>query len=101
MRGIVMICALMSASLAIDEAFASQKRLYRGQAQTGRIAPAGPADDGYFSNYLTGPGGTRTPIMDYPGSATVITRKMMDDINARNICDALRYAPGVTVSGCW
>ena len=38
--------------------------------------------------------------MDVPGSTTVITRKMMDDFQSRNLCDALRMAPGVTVGGC-
>jgi outer membrane receptor for ferric coprogen and ferric-rhodotorulic acid len=58
-------------------------------------------DVGYFSNYLTGPAGMKTPVRDYPGSATVITRKMMDDFQARSVCDALRLAPGVSVGGCW
>ena len=38
--------------------------------------------------------------MDVPGSTTVITRKMMDDFQTRNVCDALPMAPGVTTSGC-
>ncbi|MBM3654516.1 MAG: Plug domain-containing protein, partial [Alphaproteobacteria bacterium] len=42
----------------------------------------------------------RAPIMEVPGSATVITRKMMDDMQSRSLCDALRLAPGVTTSGC-
>lgn len=68
-----------------------------------RPAPQNPArgDDGYFSPYLTGAGGRKVPLNEYPGAATVITRKMMDDIQARSLCDALRYAPGVWVGGCW
>ena len=65
-----------------------------------RSAPPPYSDDGYFSNYVTGPAGTRTPIMQVPGSTTVITRKMMDDFQSRSLCDALRLAPGVTTSGC-
>ena len=63
-----------------------------------RLAPH--ADDGYFSDYLSGPGGQRTRLRDYPGSATVITRKMMNDFQANDLCDALRLAPGVIASGC-
>ncbi|MFO1104454.1 MAG: TonB-dependent receptor [Methylocystis sp.] len=58
------------------------------------------SDDGYFSNYVTGPTGAPTPIMQVPGSASVITRKMMDDFQSRSLCDSLRLAPGVSTSGC-
>ncbi|PPD45307.1 MAG: TonB-dependent receptor [Methylocystis sp.] len=58
-------------------------------------------DSGYFSDYVTGPGGRKTRTEDIPGATTVLTRKMLDDLNPRNACDALRYAPGVFVTGCW
>jgi outer membrane receptor for ferric coprogen and ferric-rhodotorulic acid len=70
------------------------------RAQIHRAAPPQYSDDGYFSNYVTGPTGTPTPIMQVPGSASVVTRKMMDDFQSRSLCDALRLAPGVTTSGC-
>jgi outer membrane receptor for ferric coprogen and ferric-rhodotorulic acid len=38
--------------------------------------------------------------MQVPGSTSVITRKMMDDFQSRNLCDALRLAPGVSSGGC-
>lgn len=57
-------------------------------------------DDGYFDGFITGIGGDKIPVGEYPGSATVITRKIMDDFQARSVCDALRLAPGVSVSGC-
>lgn len=99
MRRFLMVAVLTFGAASIDDvAFAGSKG--RGVAK-GRAAPAARSDDGYFSNYITGPGGTKIPVRDYPGSATVITRKMMDDFQARNICDALRMAPGVSVSGCW
>jgi len=101
MRGILVSCALLSAFLATDDALARQKRLYPSHAPGRQAAPARIGDDAYFSNYLSEPGGRKTPVMEYPGSATVVTRKMMDDMNARNLCDALRYTPGVFVSGCW
>jgi outer membrane receptor for ferric coprogen and ferric-rhodotorulic acid len=68
--------------------------------QVHRAPPPRYSDDGYFSNYVTGPTGAPTPIMQVPGSASVITRKMMDDFQSRSLCDSLRLAPGVSTSGC-
>jgi outer membrane receptor for ferric coprogen and ferric-rhodotorulic acid len=75
-------------------------------AKSKRHPPAAPSaeaasEDGYFYHYLTGSAGQKIPVMEYPGSATVITRKMMDDFQARSVCDALRLAPAVAASGCW
>jgi len=71
------------------------------RARVHRVAPPPPYyDDGYFSNYVTGPTGAPTPVMQVPGSTSVITRKMMDDFQSRDLCGALRLAPGVTTSGC-
>lgn len=81
------------------ESVAAQPRIRGVQARMQRAAPA-PADVGYFARYVTGPGGTRIPVREVPGSTTVITRQMMDDFQARSVCDALRFAPGVTVGGC-
>jgi outer membrane receptor for ferric coprogen and ferric-rhodotorulic acid len=63
-------------------------------------APSRGADDGSYVNYLTRPDGTKTPLLDYPGSATVVTRKMMDDMQARSVCGAMSVAAGVSVGGC-
>jgi outer membrane receptor for monomeric catechols len=41
-----------------------------------------------------------TQIDRYRGTTTVITRKMLDDYNARTMCDALRLVPGVFAGGC-
>lgn len=85
------------------ESVPAQPRLRGAAARIQRVAPA-PAydgyDDGYFAKYITGPGGARMPIRDYPGSASVVTRKMMDDFQSNSLCDALRFTPGVTVGGC-
>lgn len=86
--------------LATYQASEAQPRLRGHQARIQRVTPATPPDDGYFTQYLTGPAGRKTPLREYPGSATVITRKMMDDIQANNLCDALRFAPGVVAGGC-
>lgn len=94
-----LLIAMMAAGVLSplgDAGLAREKRRLPSVA----VQNEGGRDIGYFSNYLTGPGGMKTPIRDYPGSATVITRKMMDDFQARSVCDALRLAPGVFVSGC-
>lgn len=88
------------ACMGVTAPAAADWRVRGFRAPIHRSAPPAYTDDGYFSNYVTGPAGTRTPIMQVPGSATVITRKMMDDMQSRSLCDALRLAPGVTTSGC-
>lgn len=95
-RFLTIFAALTVLALACEPAFAKGKA--RPAPTTAR---GGDRADGYFDQFITGPGGQRIPVRDYPGSATVITRKMMDDFQARNICDALRLAPGVSASGCW
>jgi outer membrane receptor for monomeric catechols len=37
------------------------------------------------------------PVLDPPGQTTVLTRQMLDDINATSLRDALRSTAGVTV----
>jgi outer membrane receptor protein involved in Fe transport len=70
-------------------------------AATQRVRRAPPAQsDDYFAADVTGPTGKKTPAAQVPGSTSVITRKMMDDVQARSLCDALRIAPGVSTSGC-
>jgi outer membrane receptor for ferric coprogen and ferric-rhodotorulic acid len=93
MRKIILTLAAASVLSSLGDAGVAGERR-RAATRTGR-------DVGYFSNDLTGTGGTKIPLRDYPGSATVITRQMMDDIQARSLCDALRLAPGVTVGNCW
>lgn len=98
MRAILIVIAAVTA-LAVMEASAGP-RIRGAPARVQQAWPAPHADDGYFSNYLSGPAGQRTRLRDFPGSATVVTRKMMDDFQANNLCGALRFAPGVVVSGC-
>jgi len=52
---------------------------------------------GYATRYVTGPGGERVPIMDVPGSATVINKQILDDQQATTLGQALRNVSGVTV----
>jgi outer membrane receptor for monomeric catechols len=53
----------------------------------------------YYQPYATGVDGHEHPIMQIPGSATVLSREILDDQNARSLRDALRGAAGVTVTG--
>jgi outer membrane receptor for ferric coprogen and ferric-rhodotorulic acid len=56
-----------------------------------------PGDTGYYVPYVTGPGGTRVPVMQVPGSVTVVPRSLMDDQQATTLGEALRNVPGVFV----
>ena len=87
------------ALIGLTTAAAADVRVRGSRARVYRVPPP-YYDDGYFSNYVTGPTGTPTPVMHVPGSTSVITRKMMDDFQSRDLCGALRLAPGVTASGC-
>ncbi len=63
-------------------------------------APAQTTDnDGYYVPYVVGVDGKKYPIMEIPGSVTVISRQLMDDQQATTLGDALRNVSGVTVRG--
>jgi len=53
--------------------------------------PAAP----YKANRLSSP--RAEPILDVPGQTTVLTRQVLDDMNATSLRDALRSTAGVTV----
>jgi len=54
--------------------------------------PAAP----YKADRLSPPRATQ-PILDIPGQTTVLTRQILDDMNATTLRDALRSTAGVTV----
>lgn len=60
---------------------------------------AQPADNGYYVPYAVGVDGKKYPIMEIPGSVTVIPRQVIDDQQATTLGDALRNVSGVTVRG--
>jgi outer membrane receptor for monomeric catechols len=64
------------------------RRVLSGQrfARAARYSPNGPR----------GLSRATPPILKPPG-ATVLTRQVLDDMNATTLRDALRYVPGVTV----
>jgi outer membrane receptor for monomeric catechols len=53
--------------------------------------PAAP----YKANRLSSP--PARPILNVPGQTTVLTRQVLDDMNATTLRDALRSTAGVTV----
>ncbi len=57
------------------------------------------ANEGYYVPYVVGVDGKKHPIMEIPGSVTVISRQLMDDQQATTLGDALRNVSGVTVRG--
>jgi len=52
---------------------------------------------GYYTPYLSGPDGRRVPIMEVPGSAVVLNRRILDDQQVRTLGEALQNVSGVTV----
>jgi outer membrane receptor for ferric coprogen and ferric-rhodotorulic acid len=66
---------------------------------TSPAAPGGQSrgTSGYYVPYVTGPGGQQVPVMQVPGSVTVVPRRLMDDTQATTLGEALRYVPGVFV----
>ena len=54
--------------------------------------PAAP----YKANRLSSPRSSQ-PILNIPGQTTVLTRRVLDDMNATSVRDALRSTAGVTV----
>ena len=61
--------------------------------------PAHVDETGYYVPNIIGPDGKKYPIMEIPGSATVISRQLIDDQQATTLGEALRNVSGVTVRG--
>jgi outer membrane receptor for ferric coprogen and ferric-rhodotorulic acid len=55
------------------------------------------SNGGYYVPYVMGADDEKHPIMEIPGSVTVISRQLMDDQQATTLADALRNVSGVTV----
>jgi outer membrane receptor for monomeric catechols len=49
----------------------------------------------YYANRLSSP--RAEPILNFPGQTTVLTRQVLDDMNATSLRDAMRSTAGVTV----
>ena len=99
-KAVALFLLIVVATVGLTTAAAADARVRGARARVHHVAPPPYTEDVYFSDYVTGPTGRRTPVMQVPGSTSVITRKMMDDFQSRNLCDALRLAPGVSGGGC-
>jgi outer membrane receptor for monomeric catechols len=58
----------------------------------GYVDPAAP----YKANRLSSPRASE-PILNIPGQTTVLTREVLDDMNATSVKGALRSVAGVTI----
>ena len=82
---IVALCASQSALAA------SGKRLPQAHTTVPATDPAAP----YKANRLSFSRGET--ILDSPGQTTVLTRQVLDDMNATSLRDAMRSTAGVTI----
>lgn len=91
--GLIAIC------FAIPVAADPSARRVKAHRAASPATAAASSNDSYYVPYVTGAGGAKYPIMEVPGSATVVSRKLMDDQQAITLGDALRNVSGVTVRG--
>jgi outer membrane receptor protein involved in Fe transport len=98
----LLVVALLGTAVTLVTTSAVGDVLVRGTkapvlTQPGPSGGYNPRDTGYFVPYVTGPGGTRVPVMEVPGAVTVVPRSLMDDQQATTLGEALRNVPGVFV----
>lgn len=77
--------ASIAATLLIAVSGALAEPVVRGAKTRKAHAPTAPAqttDNGYYVPYVMGADGVKHPIMEIPGSVTVISRQVMDDQQA-------------------
>jgi len=85
---LALLIALLLVSSAPGDAFARHRRARHPlETEPGR----------YYTPYLTSPDGRRVPIMEVPGSATVINRQILDDQQVTTLGEALPNVSGVTL----
>jgi hypothetical protein len=90
MPRILLIAAATVFACHVTVATAAQRTASHNQVQDRRLPPASRSE--YLEYYVTGPLGNQTRVDRIPGSVTVITRRLIDDLQARSVCDALRMA---------
>jgi outer membrane receptor for monomeric catechols len=57
------------------------------------------SERGYSATCATGPTGEKKPIMEVPGSVTVLPHRALNDLSPTSISRALRSAAGINGSG--
>ncbi len=98
----ILLCGALGLVVVLQAAAASAGPVIRGGKARVATSPAAtsgqrPSQTGYYVPYVTGPGGARVPVMQIPGSVSVVPRSLMDDQQATSLGEALRYVPGVFV----
>jgi outer membrane receptor for monomeric catechols len=88
---LICVAGVLAACAAVAQ---PHKRASRSSAETARTT--NQRESGYYVPYATGPGGEQVPIMEIPGSVTVVPRRVMDDQGSTTLCGALRNVSGVT-----
>ena len=95
MRNRLIFVSAVALLVTAEGAFAEPAiRGVRAKATNLRAAPQ--PDSGYYVPYATGPNGEKVPVMDIPGSISVIPRQVMDDQATTSVCGALGNAAGVS-----
>lgn len=87
-------CALL---LVVIAACGVSQMAFAGQRSRHAVAtsPAGEQAGSYKVDRLSSSRGER--ILDTPGQTTVLTRQVLDDMNATSLRGALRSTAGVTI----
>jgi outer membrane receptor for monomeric catechols len=89
----VMAFCLCDAALAVAPAQPRQTPAARSVPAVSYVDRANP----YKANRLSSPRASE-PILNIPGQTTVLTREMLDDMNATSVRGALGSFAGVTIS---
>ncbi|PDT88277.1 hypothetical protein CO669_21905 [Bradyrhizobium sp. Y36] len=86
-----------SSLLLVVVAFCISQPAFAGQRHRDAVAARTTGDQAgsYKADRLSSSRGER--ILDTPGQTTVLTRQMLDDMNATSLRGALRSTAGVTI----
>ncbi|MCK1358823.1 Plug domain-containing protein [Bradyrhizobium sp. 199] len=91
MRASSLLLVVIAASCASQPAIAAGKRPRHAVA----AVPATDPSASYNADRLSSSRGE--PILNTPGQTTVLTRRMLDDMNATSLRAAMRSTAGVTI----
>ncbi|MBX5460089.1 MAG: TonB-dependent siderophore receptor [Steroidobacteraceae bacterium] len=89
-RCVAALAALSAAAFAQEPAATSVTTLPK-------VSAVAAEEEGYRAPLAPSLTRTDTPLIDVPLSVSVVTRRMMDDLNVQNIGDAMLYVPGVSM----
>jgi outer membrane receptor for ferric coprogen and ferric-rhodotorulic acid len=91
---LIALCAVLA--LVPHAADATSRRKSASKPHPAVPARAFSEDKGsYYVPYAQDAGGRRVPIMQIPGSVTIVPRQVIDDQQDTTICGALRNVSGV------